>query len=108
MLGVAFGSSLAAGYVTPQGNITTWLNELAFVPVDYRLNAPVDEWSGDGGVGAGQLQQADRPRAQRDGGVVGQRRGDAKVAGGLDDPAHAHLLQHPHRGDVGRSREGHA
>ena len=52
VLGVAFGSSLAAGYVTPQGNITDWLNELAFVPLDYRADAPVDEWSGDRGVGA--------------------------------------------------------
>jgi predicted NBD/HSP70 family sugar kinase len=52
VLGIAFGSSLAAGYVTPQGNITGWLNELAFVPIDYRENAPVDEWSGDQGVGA--------------------------------------------------------
>ena len=52
VLGIAFGSSLAAGYVTPHGNITGWLNELAFVPVDYRTNGPVDEWSGDEGVGA--------------------------------------------------------
>ncbi|HLM98284.1 MAG TPA: hypothetical protein VK335_03325 [Bryobacteraceae bacterium] len=52
VLGIAFGSSLAAGYVTPQGNITGWLNELAFVPIDYRENAPADEWSGDQGVGA--------------------------------------------------------
>ena len=57
VLGVAFGSSLAAGYVTPQGNITTWLNELAFVPVDYRAGAPVDEWSGDPGVGAQYFSQ---------------------------------------------------
>ncbi len=57
VLGVAFGSSLAAGYVTPQGNITGWLNELAFVPVDYRENAPVDEWSGDAGVGAQYFSQ---------------------------------------------------
>ena len=51
------GSSLAAGYVTPQGNITTWLNELAFVPVDYRDGAPADEWSGDRGVGAQYFSQ---------------------------------------------------
>ncbi len=57
VLGVAFGSSLAAGYVTPQGNITGWLNELAFVPIDYRENAPVDEWSGDEGVGAQYFSQ---------------------------------------------------
>ena len=44
VLGIAMGSSLAAGYVTAQGGITSWLNELAFVPVDYRENAPVDEW----------------------------------------------------------------
>ncbi|MGB9601802.1 MAG: ROK family protein, partial [Limisphaerales bacterium] len=47
VLGIAMGSSQAAGYVTPEGNITTWLNELAFAPVDYNLKAPVDEWSGD-------------------------------------------------------------
>ncbi len=57
VLGIAFGSSLAAGYVTPQGNITGWLNELAFVPVDYRENAPVDEWSGDEGVGVQYFSQ---------------------------------------------------
>ena len=57
VLGIAMGSSLAAGYVTPQGNITTWLNELAFVPVDYREGAPVDEWSGDAGVGAQYFSQ---------------------------------------------------
>jgi predicted NBD/HSP70 family sugar kinase len=57
VLGIAMGSSLAAGFVTPQGTITTWLNELAFVPVDYRENAPVDEWSGDGGVGAQYFSQ---------------------------------------------------
>jgi predicted NBD/HSP70 family sugar kinase len=57
VLGIAMGSSLAAGYVTPRGGITSWLNELAFVPVDYRENAPVDEWSGDGGVGAQYFSQ---------------------------------------------------
>src|SRR5262245_44245333 len=30
VLGVALGSSQAAGYVTPEGTITSWLNELAF------------------------------------------------------------------------------
>jgi len=51
ILGMAMGSSEAAGYVTPQGNITGWLNELAFAPVDYNPEAPVDDWSGDRGVG---------------------------------------------------------
>jgi predicted NBD/HSP70 family sugar kinase len=57
VLGVAFGSSLAAGYVTPQGAITSWLNELAFVPNDYSERGHVDEWSGDGGVGAQYFSQ---------------------------------------------------
>jgi predicted NBD/HSP70 family sugar kinase len=57
VLGIAMGSSLAAGFVTPQGTITTWLNELAFVPVDYREDAPADEWSGDRGVGVQYLSQ---------------------------------------------------
>jgi predicted NBD/HSP70 family sugar kinase len=57
VLGIALGSSQAAGYVDHSGNITGWLNELAFVPVDYRENAPVDEWSGDGGCGVQYFSQ---------------------------------------------------
>jgi len=52
ILGIAMGSSEAVGYVNRQGAITDWLNELAFAPVDYAPAAPVDEWSGDRGVGA--------------------------------------------------------
>lgn len=51
VLGISMGTSLAAGYVTPEGNITSWINELAFVPVDYRVTGPVDEWSKDAGCG---------------------------------------------------------
>lgn len=57
VLGISMGTSLAAGYVTPEGKITPWLNELAFVPVDYRDNGPVDEWSGDGGCGVQYFSQ---------------------------------------------------
>ena len=52
VLGVALGSSEAGGYVNLDGNITGWLNELAFCPVDYNQNAPVEDWSRDRGVGA--------------------------------------------------------
>ena len=52
MLGVAMGSSEAAGYLNPQGGMTGWLSELAFAPVDFNPDAPADEWSGDRGVGA--------------------------------------------------------
>ena len=57
ILGIALGSSQAAGYVTPQGKITDWLNELAFAPVDYGPDAPVDEWSGDRGCGVSYFSQ---------------------------------------------------
>jgi predicted NBD/HSP70 family sugar kinase len=57
ILGIALGTSTAAGYVTPDGNITSWLDELAFVPIDYSPGAPVDEWSGDYGVGAQYFSQ---------------------------------------------------
>lgn len=52
VLGIALGSSEAAGYVNNAGHIMGWLNELAFAPIDYSPNAPADEWSGDQGVGA--------------------------------------------------------
>ena len=52
VLGVAMGTSEAVGYVDAEGHIKPWLNELAFAPVDYRENGPLDEWSGDRGCGA--------------------------------------------------------
>jgi predicted NBD/HSP70 family sugar kinase len=52
VLGVAMGTSEAAGYVDPHGHIMPWLNELAFAPVDYSSEGGVDEWSKDMGVGA--------------------------------------------------------
>lgn len=57
VLGVAMGTSEAGGYVDPQGNITGWLNELAFVPVDFNCNAMTDEWSGDYGCGVKYFSQ---------------------------------------------------
>ncbi len=57
VLGLALGSSEAAGYVNGDGAITGWLNELAFAPVDYQPDGPVDEWSGDVGVGSQYFSQ---------------------------------------------------
>ena len=73
VLGIALGTSTAAGYVTPDGNITSWLNELAFVPIDYNPDAPVDEWSGDYGVGSQYFSQ--------------QAVGRLMPAAGIDAPA---------------------
>jgi predicted NBD/HSP70 family sugar kinase len=50
LLGLAMGSSQAAGFLTPRGGMTGWLSELAFAPVDYNPAAAADEWSGDRGV----------------------------------------------------------
>ena len=69
VLGVALGSSLAAGYVDAAGNITGWLNELAFVPVDYRAGAPVDEWSGDAGCGVQYFSQVGANRVATGAGI---------------------------------------
>ena len=57
VLGIAMGTSEAGGYVDPDGNITGWLNELAFVPVDFNEDAMVDEWSGDYGCGVKYFSQ---------------------------------------------------
>ena len=52
ILGIAMGSSEAAGYINPKGALTGRISELAFAPVDLNPNAGVCEWSGDAGVGA--------------------------------------------------------
>lgn len=70
VLGVAFGSSLAAGYVDGAGNITTWLDELAFVPIDMNPLAPADEWSNDRGCGVQYLSQQAVNRLLAPAGIV--------------------------------------
>ena len=57
VLGIAMGTNQAGGFVTPTGQITPWLNELASVPVDYHPEAPKDEWSGDRGCGVQYFSQ---------------------------------------------------
>lgn len=60
VLGMAFGTSLAGGYCGADGSLTPWLNELAFVPCDFREIAPgtpQDDWSLDYGCGAQYLSQ---------------------------------------------------
>ena len=57
VLGVALGTSTAGGFVAGDGNITSWLNEIAFAPVDYQPDAPRDEWSGDRGCCVQYLSQ---------------------------------------------------
>jgi predicted NBD/HSP70 family sugar kinase len=57
VLGIAMGTSQAGGYIDGHGNITGWLNELAFVPVDYNPSVAVDEWSGDFGCGVKYFSQ---------------------------------------------------
>jgi predicted NBD/HSP70 family sugar kinase len=52
ILGVAMGSSEAAGFIDRKGCLTGRLSELAFAPVDLHPMASADEWSGDAGVGA--------------------------------------------------------
>ncbi len=57
VLGLSMGTSQAVGCTDAAGNITGWLNELAFAPVDYRTDAPEDEWSKDRGCGVQYFSQ---------------------------------------------------
>ena len=57
ILGIAMGTSEAVGYVDENGNVTGWLNELAFAPVDANPEAMADEWSGDIGCGVKYFSQ---------------------------------------------------
>jgi len=69
LLGISMGTSTAAGYVTPEGHLTNWLNELAFVPVDYNDQAPIDEWSGDIGCAVQYFSQQGVARLAREAGM---------------------------------------
>ncbi len=57
VLGISMGTSQAVGYVNARGNLTHWMNELAFAPIEFRPAAPCDEWSGDRGCGVQYFSQ---------------------------------------------------
>lgn len=70
VLGMAMGSSEAAGFLDAEGHIPGWLDELAFVPVDLDPEAAVDEWSGDRGVGANYFSQQAVNKLARTAGIA--------------------------------------
>jgi len=70
ILGIAMGTSEAGGFVDHSGNITGWLNELAFVPVDVCETAMEDEWSGDIGCGVKYFSQDGVIKLAENAGVV--------------------------------------
>ena len=57
VLGIAMGTSEAVGYISPDGKVMGWLNELAFAPVDLNEDSLGDEWSHDIGVGCKYFSQ---------------------------------------------------
>jgi predicted NBD/HSP70 family sugar kinase len=57
VLGISMGTSQAVGYCNANGHITAKINEPAFAPIDYREDAPADEWSGDLGCGVQYFSQ---------------------------------------------------
>ena len=69
ILGIAMGSSEAGGYVDRKGNVTTRLNELAFVPIDFSGQAPIDVWSKDFGCGVQYLSQVAVARLAQKSGI---------------------------------------
>lgn len=82
VLGISMGTSLAAGYVDEHGSIKPWLNELAFAPIDYRANGPVDEWSKDEGCGVQYFSQQGVARLAK---VAGLDFGDMKFPEQLEE-----------------------
>lgn len=83
VLGIAMGSSLAAGYVDAEGNLPGWLDELAFAPVDLQPGAPRDEWSGDTGCGVMYFSQVAVDRLAACAGI--ELDGKKSLAGRLKD-----------------------
>ena len=70
VLGIAMGTSEAAGYINSEGKINGWLSELAFVPVDFNPKAMVDEWSGDYGCGVKYFSQDAIIKLANNGGII--------------------------------------
>jgi predicted NBD/HSP70 family sugar kinase len=97
VLGIALGTSTAGGYVASDGSITSWLNEIAFAPFDYRPGAPRDEWSGDVGCCAPYLSQQAVGRLVAPAGI--------KLAPGLSLPTQLKEVQALMRAGDARARD---
>jgi predicted NBD/HSP70 family sugar kinase len=85
VLGIAMGSSEAAGYVDASGRVLGWLNELCFAPIDVSPGGAVDEWSGDVGCGSQYLSQQAVFRLAARAGIA--------VPGGLADADRLRFVQ---------------
>jgi predicted NBD/HSP70 family sugar kinase len=96
LLGIAMGSSEAAGYITRAARLTSWLNELAFVPIDLAPDATVDDWSGDRGCGSQYFSQQALRRLLPAAGI--------DVEPGTELPDQLLLLQSLIAGDDSRAR----
>jgi predicted NBD/HSP70 family sugar kinase len=96
LLGIAMGSSEAAGYVTPERTLSSRLNELAFVPIDLSPEGPLDEWSGDRGCGVQYLSQQAVGRLLPPAGIP--------IDAGASLPERLVLLQELMAGDDDRAR----
>lgn len=57
LLGLAFGTSEAAGYIDSTGSLNGFLSELAFVPIDNNQKAHGNELNNDYGVGTSYFSQ---------------------------------------------------
>ncbi|MGH7995415.1 MAG: ROK family protein [Opitutaceae bacterium] len=93
VFGLSLGTSLGGGYVTAGGGVTPWLNEMAFTPIDYAPDAPVDEWSGDRGCGVQYLSQQGAVRLAGRAGfsfppeaTAAERLAEVREAADRDDP----------------------
>jgi len=51
ILGLAMGTSYIGGFVDKEGNLSNWISELAFAPMDASPHAAMDDWTRDIGVG---------------------------------------------------------
>ena len=70
ILGIALGSSEAVGFLDGAGQVTGWLNELAFGCVDANPEADSDDWSGNPGAGAAYFSQQAVNRLALNAGLV--------------------------------------
>lgn len=69
ILGISMNNSEAAGFIDEKGNLTGWINELAFIPVDFNPEAVEDEWSKDIGCGVNYFSQNSALRLARNAGI---------------------------------------
>merc|ERR1712176_1343443 len=60
VMGISLGSSEGGGYANAEGNLMGWINEMAYIKIDFNPDAPTNPWDGGNHTGCAHMYLGQR------------------------------------------------